>query len=152
MTPTQLANEIVVSGPRSRLTHRIVWVLAAAGFAAYFAAAGWLRYGFVDPRPKGALVMRLKPPFERHRNAVVSRTNILPLALLADDERIKYDARSPLIVYEDTVPLGPAHNTLDDIGEIGRGRFTHWPSLIAFSASDNSDPNTNGRRYWAVLP
>ena len=136
----------------SRLTRRTIWVLAAAGFAAYFAAAGWLRYGFVDPRPKGTLVMRLKPPFERHRNAAVSRANILPLALHADDEHIKYDARSPLIVYEGTVPLGPAHNSFDDIDEIGMGRFTHWPGLIAFSASDNSDPNTNGRRYWAVLP
>jgi len=49
-----------------------------------------------------------------------------------------------------------------DIQEIGRGRYSHWNDNpesgwrtirgMLFSASDNSDPRTNGRHYWAVLP
>jgi pectate lyase len=39
-----------------------------------------------------------------------------------------------------------------DIAEFGRGRFSHWGEAIIFSASDNTDANTNGRRYWAVSP
>jgi hypothetical protein len=47
----------------------------------------------------------------------------------------------------------------DDIRALGGGRYSHWigsdqgtpdgvlESSLYFSASDNSDPNENGRRY-----
>ena len=38
------------------------------------------------------------------------------------------------------------------VPKLGRGRFSHWVTYVLFSASDNSDPNTNGREYVAVLP
>lgn len=63
--------------------------------------------------------------------------------------------RSKLQLYEDGVPLGPAHAGHDTINELGLGRYSHWyngTQLIVFSSSDNSDPNTNGRVYRFTDP
>src|SRR4030095_1357350 len=35
----------------------------------------------------------------------------------------------------------------DEMRKSGLGRYTHWGSWLYFSASDNSNPNTNGRKY-----
>jgi hypothetical protein len=62
-------------------------------------------------------------------------------------------SRSTLRLFENDVPLGPAHSSHDDIRNIGQGRFSHWASTsssnekLRFSSSDNSDPRSNGRRY-----
>lgn len=48
---------------------------------------------------------------------------------------------------EDDQILGAGHNLHSDIAQAGRGRYSHWGRLVIFSASDNSDPRTNGRRY-----
>jgi SAM-dependent methyltransferase len=64
------------------------------------------------------------------------------LADSADNQR-----RSPVMVYENGEPLGLAHALHADIASLGGGRFSHWHGEILFSASDNSDPNKNGRRY-----
>jgi hypothetical protein len=50
-------------------------------------------------------------------------------------------------VYEDGVPLPAAHAGHDDIREKGGGAFSHWAGRIYFSATDNTDPRTNKRRY-----
>ncbi|GEM_PF-4086933 len=55
--------------------------------------------------------------------------------------------RSVLEVLEDGVPLGPANSFISEIASQGSGRFSHWLDAVYFSASDNSDPNTNGRVY-----
>jgi hypothetical protein len=52
-----------------------------------------------------------------------------------------------LSLYEDDRPLGPARTRHPDIREQGGGAFSHWGTHLYFSASDNSDPNANGRRY-----
>jgi hypothetical protein len=58
---------------------------------------------------------------------------------------------SPVLLLEDTLPLGPAHTLHDDIRKAGRGRYSHWGTGLYFSASDNSDPRANGRIYsWGV--
>lgn len=54
---------------------------------------------------------------------------------------------SNLKIYEDGVPLGPAHSQHVDIRNLGRGRYSHWGDTLYFSASDNSDPTINKRRY-----
>jgi hypothetical protein len=54
---------------------------------------------------------------------------------------------SNLKIYEDDVPLGPAHSQHADIRQLGRGRYSHWGDTLYFSTSDNSDPTTNKRRY-----
>jgi len=58
-----------------------------------------------------------------------------------------HQKRSPVMVYEDGAPLGLAHALHADIAGRGGGRFSHWGDEILFSASDNTDPNRNGRRY-----
>jgi predicted O-methyltransferase YrrM len=63
---------------------------------------------------------------------------------ISDD---RSDSTSPLVLLEDGEPLGPAHCLHDDIRQQGRGRYSHWNGYILFSASDNSDPRFNGRRY-----
>jgi len=54
---------------------------------------------------------------------------------------------STLKVYENGVEIGPAHSIHDDIRNVGKGRFSHWAGFLYFSASDNSNPQTNGRKY-----
>ena len=55
--------------------------------------------------------------------------------------------QSILRLYENGVELKEAHAVHDDIRKLGKGRFSHWHSTLYFSASDNSDPRTNGRTY-----
>lgn len=57
---------------------------------------------------------------------------------------------SPLVLYENGKPLGPAHAVHDEIRAKGQGRFSHWEQVIIFSSSDNRSPNTNGNTYTAL--
>ncbi|MGY0572892.1 hypothetical protein ACTGJ9_018875 [Bradyrhizobium sp. RDM12] len=62
-------------------------------------------------------------------------------------------ARSPIVIYENNKPLGPAHSSHDDIYKNGFGQFSHWRGLgIIFSSSDATNPNTNGRQHTIVRP
>jgi hypothetical protein len=61
--------------------------------------------------------------------------------------------RSPYVVYENDLPLGPAHTIHSEISKLGHGRFSHWKDIgFIFSSSDGTDPTSNGRKYWVVLP
>ena len=60
-------------------------------------------------------------------------------------------AASSLIVYEDGKPMGPPHAPFDEIRKIGKGRYNHWENVVFFTASDNTDPRVNGRRYTVGL-
>jgi hypothetical protein len=66
----------------------------------------------------------------------------LDKALISD-----LDGRSRLVVFENGKALHHPHSNHDDIREFGAGRFSHWGKVIYFSASDNSNPTTNGRWY-----
>ncbi len=73
------------------------------------------------------------------------------LAHFADDEQ--HPRRSTLAVYEDDVPLHPAHTPCPIIRRYGRGQYAHWQGRVLFAATDNTDPNTNGRTYtWSTSP
>ncbi|SDJ60461.1 Pectate lyase [Pedobacter sp. ok626] len=54
---------------------------------------------------------------------------------------------STLRVFEDGKELGAAHTKHADIASIGKGKFSHWGNGLIFSASDNTDPRKNGRKY-----
>jgi len=54
---------------------------------------------------------------------------------------------SILKLYENGKELGPAHTSHKDIRRYGKGRFSHWGNSLYFSASDNTDPRRNGRKY-----
>jgi hypothetical protein len=54
---------------------------------------------------------------------------------------------SRLTLFENGRKLGPPHSLHADIRESAAGRFSHWGAAVLFSASDGSDPRTNGRTY-----
>ena len=60
--------------------------------------------------------------------------------------------KSKLILYEDGKPLGPVTDMHKDIREKGNGRYSHWGEDVFFSASDNSNPNTNNKKYMIRHP
>jgi hypothetical protein len=70
------------------------------------------------------------------------------LARLCDTEAIQ---ASPLMLFEDSRALGPAHALHEDIKNQGKGLYSHWGENLYFSASDNTDPNLNKRNYWVLV-
>jgi hypothetical protein len=110
-----------------------------------------------DLIPRGSLVVALYPPYPRDAGMAWQVEHMLPfdaklLLPYADDPKLE-GGRSPVVIYEENKPLGPAHSNFADISKLGHGRFTYWIGQgLLFSTSDGSDPNRNGRRYWAVVP
>jgi hypothetical protein len=82
----------------------------------------------------------------------------LPLAasrlFISQSDSNEHPNVSHLRLFEDGTELGPAHSLHDPLRNRGRGSFSHFGPHrgggILFSASDNSDPRTNGRAYAAV--
>ena len=141
------------------LTKQPRWKFYTIVAVAYFATAYWLKVSYVPmssqggPNVAGVKIM-LHPPFREFLDskfAVIS--NDAGFSTIADTaDNI---TRSDIMIYEDDKPLGPAHSTHADVGKIGLGRFSHWRfnyPMFLFSSSDNTDPRTNGRTYWAVRP
>jgi peptidoglycan/LPS O-acetylase OafA/YrhL len=73
-------------------------------------------------------------------------------ALTSISDDINHPARSPAILCEDGRSIGQPHIVHEVIGKNGGGTFSHWGDSVIFSASDNSDPNKNGRVYSLVQP
>ena len=136
-----------------RLNRTNKTIAAVAAFAVYFVLAGWTKLTWLEPVPRGRVLFRLERPFEVYREHGVSCYQLRgqeifeALADVWDDP-----TRSPVQVYEGNQPLGPAHSSIEDIGRLGKGRYSYSKRGLVFSASDNSDINTNKRTYWAVLP
>jgi hypothetical protein len=60
--------------------------------------------------------------------------------------------RSLAVVCEGDHRMGPGHTPFLAVIQKGAGRFSHYNDLVVFSSSDNTDPNSNGRRYKIVIP
>lgn len=58
---------------------------------------------------------------------------------------------SRLILLENGKIIGKPHALHDAIRTSGLGNYSHWGNSLYFSASDCSDPQTNGRRYEIVM-
>jgi hypothetical protein len=104
------------------------------------------------PELRKVLLSRIRPRFKGELTAANMRKDDgagfvvdVPAYLLSDKE-----AASALVLLENGKTLGPAHSMHDDIRRLGKGRFCHWGSEIYFSASDNSDPRTNGCKYTVI--
>jgi hypothetical protein len=131
--------------------------IAMAAFAVYLPAAFLVGRNYTPkPTPDGAAMEMLLVITPVHRHAYRAQT--YTLASYADSDL--NNQRSPVIVYEDMTPLGPGRAQRAEVEDLGRGRFYHstvagapesW-RYVVFSTSDNSDPRTNGRIYWAVVP
>lgn len=72
------------------------------------------------------------------------------IAQIPDSVPSATEALSKLQLLEDHRPLGPPHCPHDEIRTLGGGRYSHWGRELYFSTSDNSDPRTNGRRYFVL--
>ena len=70
---------------------------------------------------------------------------------IPDGDTNEEPTQSILKLYENGKEIGTAHSRHDDIGRLGKGRYSHWKSTIILSSSDNTDPRKNGRTYSYVL-
>jgi hypothetical protein len=99
--------------------------------------------------PQGETV-DLKLPFQKSGDGFAYVANVPSLENRSDSSATPF--RSKFLICEGSFALGPPHTVYAEIAAKGKGRFSHWTAMgFIFSASDNSDPNTNGRRYRAVL-
>ncbi|MGH6708156.1 MAG: hypothetical protein ACREEK_04215 [Bradyrhizobium sp.] len=136
-----------------------IFICAFGAMVPYFVAAHWLNTTFtadpnfvIGPDVVG-VKFRLMPPFKKHSDFSVTVERSLFDEVADSDDN---NNRSPIELYENGKRLGPAHSKFMDIERLGEGRFSHYrikrSTFIYWSASDNSDPTTNGRAYWVVNP
>jgi hypothetical protein len=141
---------------RPRHRTRMVLALSATIYAVYLPVALWMGHRYVPVEmPPGQMVEAIGGI--KHIEGFGYQAHTPLLAKYADSE--PDNQRSPITLYENLTPLGPAHSAHADIQEQGHGRYSHWSDNpksgwrtirgVLFSTSDNSDPRTNGRRYWA---
>jgi hypothetical protein len=117
--------------------------------AGSFAATLWVANYFSPLCPQGSIVA-MSPPFAKFGSTGVAYIAVAP-SLDETANSVDNPRRSPMLVCENSHLLGPAHSVGVDIAEKGGGRFTHWRGIgFIFSASDGTDPNANGRKYWSV--
>lgn len=64
---------------------------------------------------------------------------------LGDEE--DHPDQSRLLITENGEALSPPHTLHDVIRKRGQGAYSHWHNGVVFSASDQTDPRTNGKRY-----
>ena len=64
-----------------------------------------------------------------------------------DSDSLDHSDASSMRLLEDGLRLGPAHSMHARIAEVGVGAYSHWGDAVYFSASDNSDPRSNGKAY-----
>lgn len=96
------------------------------------------------------LAGQIKPRNVRHEGgfAYVAAVPSTPSRLYRfKDDWMSNPKASRLRFFEEGKSLGPAHSALVDVRQLGGGRYVHWGKEIWFSASDGTDPRTNGRAY-----
>jgi hypothetical protein len=124
------------------------WLAALGIVAASFAVTLWTMNYLSPLCPQGDVTVLTKPFQKAGASSYFSPAP--SLTEISDTPNTPW--RSTMVVCEDNRSLGPAHSVHVDIAAKGSGRFSHWGSGFIFSATDNSDPNTNVRSYSAVRP
>ena len=89
----------------------------------------------------------IRPKYKKEINLFSHEQNYCWLIKTPSWLNSDYENFSKLKIFENGIPLSHPHANHNDIRELGNGRYSHWGSAIFFSTSDNSDPNTNNRRY-----
>jgi hypothetical protein len=100
--------------------------------------------------PLRSELFTLKRRAMRHDEGYAFRCSLPPEIPAGDDETTLL--RSVICLFENGVALGPSRAKHERIRGIGKGRFSHWRNTIYFSASDNSSPLFNLRRYHVLVP
>ncbi len=133
---------------------RKILLAVALLFSVYFPLALWSAHQFTpDQGPPASAGIRvlLNAPFIQWPGntfaATISERN--GLFFTTEIDRLE--------LWEDGRKLGPNQSTLRAVTELGNGRYLIEPGVavgrrVTFASSDNSNPVTNGRRYWVVNP
>ena len=58
---------------------------------------------------------------------------------------------SKLILFENGIELPTPHANHQNIRDYGQGQYSHWGDELYFSASDNSNPLLNGKKYSYII-
>lgn len=102
-------------------------------------------------KPTGAVLRLNRPFYELRGSDTAFAVHVLALDHLSDT--MEFQKRSPSMLYENATPFGPAHAEHADIVTYGHGRFSRWNgSAFIFLSRDGTNPKSNGRTYWAVIP
>jgi hypothetical protein len=134
----------------SRQILRVI-IAASAVYAIYLPIALWTGSRYSAPIAPPGAVLQLGGCYKLVPDGFLYTCEAHMLRDLEDT--IPTAQHSPVLVYENDRPLGPGLSPHHEIEKVGLGRYSHWNDMgILLSTSDNSDPNTNGRAYWAVLP
>jgi hypothetical protein len=127
---------------------------ALIAFALYIAVAGYLKYTYV-PQPDPFPRVYISGPFYKLGGSSYAAT-FPPRENTGAADSADNPTRSTFQLYEDEKPIGPAHSLNADIANLGGGRYSHWQTdkgpALNFSATDNSDPNSSGKRYSYPKP
>jgi hypothetical protein len=107
--------------------------LCFAATAGYAALALWAKASYVDPAPKGTIIIQLHRPYTEQNGAWRS--------FLFLEDAAKLTGLNDVMIYEDGKPAA-------DIGNIVR----EWDGTLISFASGRADPNHNGHLYWAAVP
>ena len=132
--------------------------LMKAGFSLAFMAA-WISLAAADTnstplevtlseQPRGQRILReeIQPAGIQHEDGSAYMAR---LRLHRNGDREQTPSQCRLL--EDGKPLPHPHSLHAAIRKQGDGRYSHWTaSQLYFSASDSSDPRTNGRKYELV--
>ncbi len=135
---------------RMLLRSRTLWALMAAILGAVLVLAQVGLLVLQAAAPEMGVTLRpadMAPDGGLAVVAPLDASPVFPFRLRSDDS----PGDSSLVMYENGRVLGPAHVLHQDIRDLGGGRYSHWGSFVHFSASDGSDPRTNGRRYAATF-
>lgn len=132
---------------------RIVFISALGVYAAFLAVAIFIRSddSATRPPPGAGTYYTLAGIHRFSADKFLYSSPVMPLFGRFQDS--DYDRQySPILIYENDKPLPFPHTRPDAVEDIGLGRYAHLGAMFLFSTSDNSDPATNGRSYWAVYP
>jgi hypothetical protein len=131
------------------MNSRIKIACASLSLIVYFVAAFWLKQSYVPPVEPPGEKFELSRPFgllDNHAFVAKAPPGFDTAANSRADE-----SRSSIMLYENDRQLGPARSARADIANLGAGRFTDWEGrFFIFSSSDNTEPNSTGRKYWVV--
>jgi hypothetical protein len=107
----------------------------------------------VSPAPRVAtdgVVRADKEPFP-HPKARIKLGPYSQLTLLEVRTRSQIGGCTPLRMTENGALLSEPNQPLKNVKEVGLGANTTQPDAFFFTATDNTDPATNGRAYAVVL-
>ena len=174
-TVSELGQSVIVSAPLMPSTQAVIQILRVVGLWLVFGILYALLIG-IWRLPAGKIPLGILSAVLLACGALIllHMSGLLPLAWehrVVEPDKIQHrdgfmyayntgDSRIsdtnyrdyPTYLYEDGILLYQPHESQSFIVELGRGSYILKEKFLYFSASDNSDPETNGRKYELEYP